>query len=159
MKNFVKYHFPVTENFSKEDLVQLGAYVADLLLNEERFMYCPSCLNLEFKKNGNVKGVPRGICLNCGKSFHYGQPELMYRSRLPKELWHDFIVDFFSLSYFDKLPFPKYECINKNTATRMLKRLKIYIYDIAEDINDEMDEIIKNFSDENYKRIINNRNY
>lgn len=149
----LKHLFPVISNFSKSDLVQLGDYVANYILCEDRYFYCPACIDTEIKKNGHINGKQRGVCLNCGKSFNLGQPSLMYKSRLPKEFWYKFIVEMFSLAYTDNLAVPKFECINKNTSTRMYNRCLDSLYEYAEELNDDMSDIIKTFTEENYLRI------
>lgn len=156
---FLKHWFPSINNFSQSDLIQFGDYVANYILCEDRYLYCPDCIDDTVKKNGHVNGKQRGVCLICGKSFNLGRPSLMYKSRLPKELWHDFIVEMFSLAYTNNYSVPKFECVNKNTCTRMFRQCLVSIHEYAEDFNDEMDDIVKTFTDENFSRILKSKKY
>lgn len=151
----LKSMIPEIKNFSKSDLIQFGDYVANYILCEDRYFYCPECIDFEIKKNGHVNGKQRGVCQICGKSFNVGRPSLMYKSRLPKELWHDFIVEMFKLAHTDTLAVPNFICINKNTRTRMYNKCLDSIYEYIEDFTDEIDDILQTFSEENFTKIIN----
>ena len=154
-----KYHlnhvFPSIDSMTRSDCTQLGDYVANCLLNEDKYVYCPNCGEKNIKNNGHVAGKQRGVCPTCGKSFNVGRPPLMYRSRLSKELWYDFIVEMFNLSYQNEWAIPKFDCINKNTATRMYKRCIEYIDEYKDEYGRPFSAIINNvrFSEANYARI------
>ena len=141
-----KYHlrniFPSLKSLTLNDCTNLGNYVANFLLNEDKYVYCPECGEKNIKNNGHVYGKQRGVCPTCGKSFNIGRPPLMYRSRLSKEFWHDFIVQMFYLAYQKENMVPSFDCINKNTSTRMYKRCIENINEYSKYFNDNLSNIL-----------------
>ena len=51
---------------------------------------CPHCSSERIVKNGNVRGIQRFKCKDCGRTFSYTTNTILYKSNKPIETWQKF---------------------------------------------------------------------